>query len=454
MTLITIDLARDGQPADNITGTITAETTDKRISGLSLIIPAPIVTTIYKGKASLDLSATSKNFAWKLTFKIPGVDAWTDYVLVPNRVAINYTELTHVDPETLIKVRNPDPSWYALLTNALQSVAPGPQGPEGKTGERGEKGERGYTGLRGETGAQGERGQTGERGPNGLQGIQGETGPTGPQGTQGQRGLTGERGLQGIQGERGLQGLQGIQGVKGDTGIGWVPVTLSTQHLDGIGIGLFRQPNGANSSVALGYPHEKFSGIIKSTNWGATEIIQEATPIPLSVTTGIVGTYQRGYRSGWWSGWAFIPKQRVDNTAGRAIYTWDDTAEREQLIYGDTGERDVSALLSDATGTAIMRRRGYNVVIDLIDVKPTTALGEHNILVLGNGYRPAQRERKLYVPKATTGAISSVFITTGGAIRIWATNTADLYRMSFSFNTTDPWPTTLPGLALTGAPVQ
>lgn len=33
---------------------------------------------------------------------------------------------------------------------------------------------------------------------------------------------------------------------------------------------------------------------------------------------------------------------RVDDTIGRAVYAWDNTAAREQLIYGDTGWRALS----------------------------------------------------------------------------------------------------------------
>ena len=39
------------------------------------------------------------------------------------------------------------------------------------------------------------------------------------------------------------------------------------------------------------------------------------------------------------SKWKNVPSQRVDTTAGRAVYVWDNVNNREQLAFGDTGYR-------------------------------------------------------------------------------------------------------------------
>lgn len=141
------------------------------------------------------------------------------------------------------------------------------------------------------------------------------------------------------------------------------------------------------------------------------------------------------------------PFQRylVDETAGRTVKVWDYVNNREQIIYGDTGSRRLpipSAL--DPQGDFFLRRVGNTVRLRMTAVKFTTT---GNITIPGvipSGFRPVG-----YFPLTSTpywSAETSVRArVTGADVQILATVPGGITNFEASWDTNEPWPTTLPG---------
>lgn len=140
---------------------------------------------------------------------------------------------------------------------------------------------------------------------------------------------------------------------------------------------------------------------------------------------------------------------RVSEAAGRTITVWDYANSREQLIYGDTGTRNVTTLLTNVTsGSAYISRNGNMVTFDLAQVAPSSTLASGGtFLVLPSGFRPTIR-RDMPVFANSGGTIArAMFMFANGGVGVWSPATTDSYRHSMTFPTADPWPTTLPGVS-------
>lgn len=164
-----------------------------------------------------------------------------------------------------------------------------------------------------------------------------------------------------------------------------------------------------------------------------------------------------------WGPWEAYVAQRVDQTAGRAIYTWDTINQREQLVYGDTGLRAVDSLLDntkfDVTGTArtIRLRRTGNVVSLAGQVLSTAAVTSgSSLLTLPVGFRQDGMTESLglHTTNSTlirlllgngTYALTTYWPVSGVALT-W--NAGQVAQFSLMWTTNDPWPTTLPGTAV------
>lgn len=225
--------------------------------------------------------------------------------------------------------------------------------------------------------------------------------------------------------------------------------SLGTANLNTIlTAGVYFQTTTGNATLAMNYPRESALGTLTVTRTGSSTTVQEYRP-----TTGLLakGVYIRRHvtSSGLWTAWSFIPTQRVDQTAGRAIYTWDDVNNREQLIYGDTGWRELT-LENGWAGSVRARRIGSTV-----DVVCTTLVAGSSTLItpLGSGFRPQQNIPIMARPAniANPPFYGQVTWQTG----YLSLPTAQLYgnqSSQFSFTTLDPWPTTLPGTPVGSIP--
>lgn len=245
-----------------------------------------------------------------------------------------------------------------------------------------------------------------------------------------------------------------FKGAKGDIGVGWTAVPANQIHLDAAPIGVLRQFSGVYGTTANGYPFNGFAGVIQTTQWGNyQELLQEANSVPINGR--VRGVYKRGYRSGAWSAWSFIPSQRVDSTAGRVIYTWDDVNNREQLLYGDTGMRDVTELVDRTKWTvSAAKLRRVNATVELtIIANPGPNVG--TVLFIPTQFPVGFRNvHTLNLPTIdTAGKVVDAQVDYGFLSLKFngvAANTA--VRALLSWTTTDPWPTVLPGSAVGAVP--
>jgi hypothetical protein len=266
----------------------------------------------------------------------------------------------------------------------------------------------------------------------------------------------------------GIVGPQGPQGPKGDPG-GWTigPVISAGTSLDTItspGLYLNASANsGAAPSNNTGYGGHL--EVIANANW----IIQRYTNI-----FEVRETYIR-YRnsSGTWGPWYAQTTARVDQTAGRAIYQWDDINNRDQIIYGDTGWRDVRSLVNTAnfdTTTRVMnlRREGSTVRLSgqLQVLAGVTAFSYSTFLAIPIGFRVPSGIPFMVGTETTALQIRTItallrLLTSGNDVAIQTINgtgtlgnmaAGDVINISTSWSTSDAWPNTLPGTAVGSIP--
>jgi len=239
------------------------------------------------------------------------------------------------------------------------------------------------------------------------------------------------------------------------------PIVLGSANLNDITLtGKYIQPVGGSALPERNYP-ALVRGVLDVTTVNASPLylVQRFTP-QSGTTLGVTGEWVRRCNDlasqAPWSPWRFVPTQRVDTTAGRAIYTYDDINGREQRIYGDTGFRGISSLLQNgwvlgSAGGLFIRRTddlvtliGYNLdgtaatsggfllTADLPGFLPVS--GGHRFLVSrDNGTNVAV----IGVSNQTTGNVSTPTGFVVGSVAYW----------SISWQTAQAWPTALPGVA-------
>jgi len=378
MALVTISAAHDtdGGTAANA-GTVTFTPTRRRTVASTIMLPKAVTATLTAGTDTVELAALPPGCAWAVSEAFDGQPRRMLYVIVPADVdVIDYTDLPRVSRASLEPVEEPEAAWWALANSTLSAGAVVGDDLilsrlDGATVNAGN--------VRGPQGIQGIQGIQGERGIQGLQGVQGLTGLTGPQGIQGVKGDTGLTGPQGI---------QGIQGLKGDPG----GLTLGTQlnaesDLNTIkASGVYRLATTYGGLLAKNFPRDTDSGVLLVLERvGNQTLVQEWH----SMTLQGRGLYRRHMtNTDAWSPWRFTTSSRVDQTAGRAIYQWDDLNGREQLVYGDTGWRKLT--MDAATYTVdnglYIRRIGYDVALRIVDVTFKPAASTTSILTIPAGF--------------------------------------------------------------------
>lgn len=202
----------------------------------------------------------------------------------------------------------------------------------------------------------------------------------------------------------------------------------------------------SGGTVALNFPMNLNTGFLLEVFASPTSsgVWQRLTPAFGPTRKGF---WTRSKGSVSWSAWTFHPAQRIDNTAGRAIYTWDETQNREQRISGDTGWRDVSASFIPKTSgaLAIYIRRENSLVTIAGDA--VTLTEEHPALTpflpLPTGFNSGP-----VISRAGEGYEVGRLFTAPGGLSCTTALAVGRRRFYFQFSTTEPWPTTLPGTAV------
>lgn len=141
------------------------------------------------------------------------------------------------------------------------------------------------------------------------------------------------------------------------------------------------------------------------------------------------------------AGWEGRRPYTLEQTAGRVVKVWDYLNNREQIIYGDTGARDITALLSVPTsgGFVYVHRHAQMVTLSVEALKLlTSSLGV--ITVLPSGFRPA---RTAYFQLEEVSLRGQVTIYGNVQLYNWRQE-LPIYG-TVTFPTSDPWPATLPG---------
>jgi Collagen triple helix repeat (20 copies). len=441
MTLVNFKFGRPN-PDGTITGakgTIKAVPTRATVTvGApdTTILPVPFTVTVPdSGEVVINLTPTQVGgWSWELTFTIAGVSAWTAYVLVPTTTSstLDYPDLTQVDALSAQPTAAPDAIWWALLRDGLSSANPGPIGPRGVQGPKGA--------------------DSTVPGPRGWQGIQGAKGETGDQGIQGPIGLTGATGAQGIQGTAGTNGTNGATGATGLTGAPWTVTPIA----NGANLDTFVTPGwyfvaGADAASIINSPRpgQGLAWDMRVTGRNSTIITQT---IHL-VNNGIQYTYQRTTVGTGFGIWRHYAPTRVFESAaiGRVGYVWDDINSREQLVYGDTGMRQIGAvgtLLNGWTaataGDILLRREGSTVTLSA-KINNTSATNDifYNLPV---GFRPRTQSSVPINGNTGNGTFRYARASWDGNVAIYRTTVEDLY-IGGTWTTTDAWPATLPGTA-------
>jgi hypothetical protein len=246
----------------------------------------------------------------------------------------------------------------------------------------------------------------------------------------------------------GTPGPQGLTGPQGPAGGIVDPTVLNagTNLNDMMTSGLFRVVS-TNATTALNHPKDNMGGHLLVIRGASTVITQVFYPLSASTFRGM---YTRSMVTTW-SPWVFSATSRVDQTAGRAIYTWDDLNTREQLVYGDTGWRELPPETGTASGWLRVRRQGYRVTLWIHGWQPTAAGGSTRIWTAPVGFQSGSNSIVGLVGQRDNNAVM-MGVGNTGLVDINNTTSASAYYAMVSWETTQSWPTTLPGTASGSTP--
>lgn len=236
----------------------------------------------------------------------------------------------------------------------------------------------------------------------------------------------------------------GSKGDKGEPGGLTAATEIGTQSLDTLTTpGMYKQTQSANVTTANGYPFTRSVSMNVRVYANSTLSVQQEAVIVSAAVPTTYTIWRRTIVSGVVGEWRAFNSTRIDQTAGRAIYQWDDANNREQLIYGDTGYRNINTLAPTLTsGTIFLRRTGTWVEIVLTDVVFSNP--DAGILTLTGLIPTGFRSFPWIAGILGTGQQVK---STPVEFRIYTHKTVSSYSGSLAFNTNDAWPTTLPGAA-------
>ena len=178
------------------------------------------------------------------------------------------------------------------------------------------------------------------------------------------------------------------------------------------------------------------SGVV-TLDGNAAELVGGAATLALSgrgtvriVCTGTAWTVLEGF---YW-----------DETVGRRQFAWDTVNNRWQMVYGDTGWRDVSASLTNSwTGTLLVRRLNYTVFVRTWNTVSGASATADGLWTTPTGWTGDGGPN--LISAATSANAFTLAQSTGSAIACIARAAGIIIHGSYA--TDDAWPATLPGTA-------
>lgn len=236
------------------------------------------------------------------------------------------------------------------------------------------------------------------------------------------------------------------QGEKGDPGGLTDGTALGSADLNTIvASGVYIQTSAIGSNYPVGSP---LGTLIVHRNLAGTRIVQYFHSHNINFAGRV--TFMRGYVDGVWRPWTTLASQRVDQTAGRAIYTWDDVNHREQLVWGDTGLRQITAD-NGYVGAVNLRRVGNLVTCTAtISRPPGGSLNGIFLTAVPAGFGPDVTSWVYQPVRHNSGTGWFSFYRKNTELS-FVDSTGDVdgsqVRFSSSWSTLQAWPTTLPGVA-------
>ncbi|MDY0829146.1 pyocin knob domain-containing protein [Microbacterium sp. BG28] len=163
------------------------------------------------------------------------------------------------------------------------------------------------------------------------------------------------------------------------------------------------------------------------------------------------GYWQRRRTSGTYSAWEFYSALVVDQTAGRTMSLYDPVNLRMQMIYGDTGWREVKDQLINGwtAQTVQIRRVGLMVTVKFNGLDPSARTASNALASLA-GFRGSTDRFLLF--DAPNGPVTTYRANAAGTIDVVAFQNSGLLYGEGTFPTNDAWPTILPGVAVGSVP--
>lgn len=296
------------------------------------------------------------------------------------------------------------------LTDGSESRIPVPQGEPGEPGPAGEPGPMGQVGPAGPKGEQGEigpAGPVGPAGPPGPQGPAGKDGAVGPKGEQGES-IVGPPGPAGPQGDPGPVGPEGPAGPQGNPG----------PQGDAGPVGPKGEPGNPAALVLVGAGRPDDASTLSPENQTA---VADA-PVGATFTS--------------------------TNGAGTGVWAWVKTPQGWRVAYGDTGMRNLTRMASFPTPPTNMNiniRRVGNTVTLWAYALPHSYKG--SMMDPIQGFRQAYTRNAVGFPAVSDSGDKLIGKLQIATVWEWkaATGSTELSYVTATWQTSDPWPATLPG---------
>lgn len=146
----------------------------------------------------------------------------------------------------------------------------------------------------------------------------------------------------------------------------------------------------------------------------------------------------------------------VDKTGAQGAVEWvkragGDTNEGWICLAGDTGPRNIAALVDKGNGTlwsAILIRSGQVVELFIDITMPSNKPSPYTLLTLPAGFKPQYNRYGAMTDNKEGADTGGTQVTSAGAVIIYLPVSGKRDRYSGNWLTADAWPSVLPGASM------